>query len=78
MFVVFVVARDNAIQSQRSEINMAKDDDKLEPSKAKQQRKPQLPHGWTVRVSKSYPDRVYYFNTPVSYTHLTLPTRFAV
>ena len=24
--------------------------------------KPQLPFGWVVKQSKSYPDRVYYFN----------------
>lgn len=24
--------------------------------------KPCLPHGWTVHVSKKYPDKVYYFN----------------
>ena len=24
--------------------------------------KPQLPFGWVVKHSKSYPDRVYYFN----------------
>lgn len=69
----FVVARDNAIHSQRSEINMAKDDDRLEPPKVKQQRKPLLPHGWTVRVSKSYPDRVYYFNTLTGATSWELP-----
>jgi len=24
--------------------------------------KPKLPYGWVVKQSKSYPDRVYYFN----------------
>ncbi|KAK3088725.1 hypothetical protein FSP39_023048 [Pinctada imbricata] len=24
--------------------------------------KPNLPHGWIVKQSKTYPDRVYYFN----------------
>ena len=70
---MFVVPRDNAIRSQRSETNMAKDDDKLEPSRVKQQCKPQLPHGWTVRVSRSYPDRVYYFNTLTGATSWELP-----
>ena len=30
---------------------------------SKKNDKQELPNGWVVKQSKSYPDRVYYFNT---------------
>ncbi|XP_070175598.1 serine-rich adhesin for platelets-like [Littorina saxatilis] len=57
---------------------MAKDDDdQSKPSESNQQQqgkpKRQLPYGWIVRVSKSHPDRVFYFNTVTGASTWELP-----
>ncbi|KAK7502657.1 hypothetical protein BaRGS_00006232, partial [Batillaria attramentaria] len=44
-----------------------------QPSDEGTSHKPQLPHGWIVRVSKTYPDRVYYYNTATGVSTWELP-----
>jgi hypothetical protein len=41
---------------------MGKSKDKDIKDEKQKNPKPSLPHGWVVQVSKTYPDRVYYFN----------------
>ncbi|KAL3870283.1 hypothetical protein ACJMK2_038359 [Sinanodonta woodiana] len=42
-------------------------------SQKENQNKPTLPHGWIVRQSKSYPDRVYYFNIDTGVSTWEIP-----